>query len=369
MKPGENSQMFPLWMFVYMTIVGVIPIIIGMIPPSDADNASAIAKFAHWYANNKWLQLVWYALLTVIPLGITTLRNYRHPNIQAQTVINELSVHDSGFTWINSSSRNWITSRLTPARRSSGLMWEGYTVGISRESGKGSILAIRIYGSDQGVGHYIWWGRTTRLRREYGEGGHINMMSHLHDKDLKRLSREKIILENAAERASESISPFHRPAHISYNKETGEITNLYDDESGRSLHLNPDKSSSKDIFTFGPYPMAESPYIKQPGIQISEDSHSTPFQQLIFRAQDVYGKPLNHVEVLINSESGYRYVQTLPDDTSDTTITLPSELPHVQIEISRGGYHTLAANIDLNQNIQKVDAILEPKRKRLTHLQ
>ena len=75
-------------------------------------------------------------------------------------------------------------------------MWEGYTAGVSRESGKIWIFAMQIYGSDQGVGHYVWWGRTNMFNREYSEG-HVNMMPFLQYGD-PRNDRDIRILEFAA---------------------------------------------------------------------------------------------------------------------------------------------------------------------------
>ena len=111
--------------------------------------------------------------------------------------------------------------------------------------------------------------------------------------------------------------------------------------------------------------MADGQYVKEPGLLISEEMLSTPAQQLIFSVQDVYGLPLNSVLVSINSETGYSYTQGIPRDMSDVVITLPQGLPDVQIKISRGGYHTLTADVALNQNVQRVDAVLEPQHKRV----
>ena len=355
--------MFSFWVFAYIAVIGVIPIAIGMIPVAESNDAPMITRFARWYANHKWPMLVWYVLLTVVPLGATVLWNYMHPSISAQAIIDRTSAHDyeHRFTWVSNSSLGGMIPWLTQMRKSSGLMWEGYTMGVSRESGEVGGFVLWIYGSDEGVGHYVWRGGADRFRREYGEG-HVPMMIYLYDVG-KGMRRELDVLQHAATKASATINQYYRPLEIYDDKKTGTM-DIYDPESGRNVYLIPGENSNSNAFVFGPHPMANGPYMKMPGLQISEGSSSEPMNQLIFRVQDVYGKPLNHAKISITSESGYTYEQSISNKPSDVVITVPLKLPRVQIEISRGGYHTLAADVALNQSAQRVDVILEPILKR-----
>lgn len=347
--------MFSFWMFAYIAVIGAIPIAIGMIPAPDANDASTVAGFARWYANHRWwLALVWYILLTVTPLGVTALRNYRYPDIQAQATLDRDEGFSDGFRWIrNPKSGAGRIPWIVPKGLSSGLMWAGYTVAVSRSDDKISAFALLIYGADQGIGHYIWYGG--KGNPHYGEG-HIPMALYDHGRDNIRGIQ---VLYHATDRASAALNGFYRPLEIFYNKEKGTIE-IYDSESGRNVLFNLDD----DSFTFGPYPMADRPYVKQPGLQISEISSATPDLKLIFRVQDVYEQPMSGVKVFLSTEFGYSYNQILPNDASDAIIALPSYLPHAQVEISRSGYHTLSADVALNQNIQRVEAVLEPQRRR-----
>ena len=360
--------MFSLWMFVYIAIIGVIPIAIGMIPIAEANDAPLITRFARWYASHKWPLLVWYVLLTVVPLGVTLFWNYKNPDIQAQAALNfESYTNDEhGFQWMRMDKNSKIDIPwLNPARDSTGLMWKGFTVVVSQADDKISSWVLFVYGSDQGVGHYVLvGGAPTGWDNPIHGEGHIPIASYYNYGRYEDVVKKRGVLHDAVKKASRTLIQNYRPLKLYHNKQD-DILQIYDPESGRNVYPNPDENPRSARFVFGEHPIAQGPYAIQPGLHIVEDASDTPTQQLVFRVRDVYGLPLDHVLVSIVSEYGYKYEQIIPDDMSDITITLPATLPDAQIKISRGGYHTLAADIALNQNVQKVDAVLEPLRKRV----
>ena len=363
--------MFSFWMFVYIAVIGVIPIAIGMIPAPEANDVSAVARFVRWCANHKWwLALAWYFLLTVAPLGITALRNYKNPDIQAQTILDveEKSSHENGFRWVRSPQSvvrgiSWIKTK----RNSSGLMWEGITAGVSREDNTIDTFKLSVYASDGGVGHYTWNGGKYGPWDILHNQGHFPLAfsNQLFRNDNFRAPGEEM-LRHAIENASAEINRFYRPLDILYNKKTEELK-LYDPESGRNVHFTKEKAIKERKLVFGPYPMADGPYLKTPGLHFSNVPEAEQIGLLIFNVQDVYGQPLDHARVSIShSESGYKYEQILPDDMSDMAVTLPLMLmpSNIQIEISRAGYHKLSGDVDLSHNAQRVIVILEPQRRR-----
>ena len=332
-----------------------------MLLPVDANDASTLARFARWYVSHKWFLLVWYVLLMVVPLGLTALWNYKHPNIQAQAILDFGRYVDVkyGFQWIRASESSKIDfPGFEPTSKISGLMWRGLTAGVSRNEDLIGTFSLYIYGSDEGVGHYVLLGgiKGNTPSHDYG---HIPLASYNAEKardDVKKRG----ILDHAVSGVSEQLNQLYRPLELYLDEET-EALEIYDAETGRNAGFVFDESLGRESLVFGPPPIAVGPYVKQPGLQITEESHSTSVQQLIFRVQDVYEHPLKHVRVSVDSETGYSYEQVLLNDMSDMTISLPLGLPQVRVTISRGGYRALEADVALSQNIQRVDAVLEPR--------
>ena len=359
---------FPVWMFICTAILVAIQVFIGVMPTPSPEGTSAWAVFGRIIVDNRWWILPALAALMLAPATGNLLWNHLNPSIKAQPTIGHTTIpgREGGFTWIRwDNAVRFLNSsslfRVTPNRNESGLIWEGFTAGVSLESGQAGIFQIWIYGSDQGVGHYVWRGGADRFHKEYGEG-HVPMMMYLNDVG-KGFTREHQILSHVNNYASRTIGRHYRPLDITYKEETKRI-DIYDPVSGRNVYLG-----TSGELVFGPYPAADGAYSLTPGISLTYAAGSSEIKQLQFRALDVYGKPVRYANVLINSDTGYSYSQTIPDDGTEATVTVPHLLPSIHITISRGGYHTLEADLDLplDGRIPIITAVLEPQRKSPTH--
>ena len=302
----------------------------------------------------------------LVPAIGNLLWNHRNPSIKALPIIRReiIGGREGEFTWIRwDNAASFLNSSglfgVTSNRNESGLIWEGFSAGVSRESGELATFQIWIYGSDQGVGHFVWSGGSDRMHKEYGEG-HIPMMMYMNDIGVGFM-RKYEILSQANTYASRIMGHYYRPLQVDYKEETKEIT-FYDPESGRSVHTVGDSGG----LVFGDYPVARGAYSLAPGISLDYDvAESLEIKQLRFRAVDVYGKPIRYVIMSISSDSGYSYSQTIPDGGTKIHVMVPVALPSVHVAISRGGYNTLETEIDLplDGRIPVITAVLEPLRK------
>ena len=102
--------------------------------------------------------------------------HYKYQSIQSPPKLNVSNVKVDGFTWISLRSKG-VPEILRPKREGSGLMWEGFTTGISNENGKIGSIAVWLYGSNEGVGHYVYLSRTNRLHSYHGDG-HFNLKGY-----------------------------------------------------------------------------------------------------------------------------------------------------------------------------------------------
>ena len=353
--------MFAFWMFIVTLALAIVPIFIGTLSMPDADRTSTVDTIIRRIVENRiWILIGWTFVMS-LPALANVLREHKYQKIQAQPVIKRdiVSGREGEFTWINDRIFPKSTFGLEPTSQSSGRMWHGYTVGALRESDRVGIYAMWIYGSDAGMGHYVWEGGSVSGRSTHFGEGHVPLNYHEGDR-----YEEYFILNRAGARVSAELNSYCRPLRISVNERTHEI-NIYDPESGRDIHLNLDKSSSRDTLVFGPHPVAKSPYIIQPGLSISDVLDSDDNKQLVFFIRDVYGNPLDNARISIGSDYGYSYAQDFMSEMIDdgARITLPFQLPKVDVTVSRRGYHSLARTVSLTPYVQRVDAVLEPLRK------
>ena len=359
---------FPVWMFVCTAILVAVQVFIGVMPTPSPESTSAWAAFGRVIVDNRWWILPALAALMLAPATGNLLWNHLNPSIKAQPAIGQTTIpsREGEFTWIrwDNAVRFLNSSSLfgvTPKRNESGLIWEGFTAGVSLESGQAGIFQIWIYGSDQGVGHYVWRGGADGVHKEYGEG-HVPMKMYL-DAVGKGRIREHQILSHVNTYASRTMGRYYRPLDITYKEETKGI-DIYDPVSGRNVYLG-----TSGEMVFGPHPAADGSYSSTPGISLTYTTGSLEAKQLRFRALDVYGMPIRYANVLISSDTGYSYSQAISDDGTETVVTVPHFLPSVHITISRAGYHTLETDIDLPMDgrMPIITAVLEPWRKSPTH--
>ena len=107
------------------------------------------------------------------------------------------------------------------------------------------------------------------------------------------------------------------------------------------------------------------PYAQQPGAYINESFLlQEGVKRLTFKVWDVFEQPLDYVQIEVDSDSGYRYTQTLNAEHTNEggiTITLPYVLTEVRVLVTRGGFHPIAEDIILKEGIQQVDIFMEPR--------
>ena len=319
------------------------------------------------------------ALLNIIAVGLTltgsvmtviggilllhiTWQNARHPGLKPHPIVATKHIQPSGqgFQWIR-----WdLAPQIIPQDAASdGAFWEGFTFGVSRNTGKAAGISIALYGAEQGAGHYTWRAKTNARHAERGAGGHSNLD---HPTGREPWMQDSSILGWATDTAFDSINQFFRPLLFQYDAETGAVSKIYDPETGQNVFFTPDREY-RDFFTFGPYPAADAgtPYTHQPGLHVLAKERDANTQQLTFKVRDVYGQPLDYAHVAITSETGFAYQQALPDGDSEMRVSVPNHVSEIHLSVSRAGYHTLSENIAFDYNAQRVDAVLEPTRKRM----
>ena len=349
-------------MFIATLALAIVAVFIGALPMPAADSTNTLDKIVRYIVENRvWILIGWTFVMS-LPALASMLREHKYQKIQAQPVINQkiISGREGEFTWIKATSSFASMFGLEPVSESSGRIWEGFTAGVLRQSDQIGIYKLQIYGSDSGLGHYIWMGGTIPSDVTDSGEGHVPFVFGPDD-SLK----EHFIVDFASARASRQLKRYCRPLKISYDDHTDAV-DIYDPETGRDVYVNRDKSSFADKFLFGPYPVAHSPYVIDPGVFISGVSDSDDVKRLICVVRDVYGNPLDHACVSIDSESGYSYNQYFMREMSDKglVMNIPYLLSQVDVTVSRGGYETLSlTGVPLTPDVLRVEAVLEPQRK------
>ena len=136
---------------------------------------------------------------------------------------------------------------LRPVRNESGLLWEGFSVSVSKETGKVESIAVWLYGTNGGVGHYHYTARVNTFRSWHGDG-HFNLMAH----ERKEDDWEIKTLRYAASRISQDVSLLNRPLRMSYDEDSGKLA-MFDPELNRAVFINENRSGSlDDLFVYGP---------------------------------------------------------------------------------------------------------------------
>ena len=354
--------MFAFWTFIVTLALAIVPIFIGTLSMPDVDRTSTVDTIIRRIVENRvWILIGWTFVMS-LPALANVLREHKYQKIQAQPVIKRktISGRESEFTWIKATSSSASMFGLEPVSESSGRIWEGFTAGVLRQSDRVGIYKLQIYGSDSGLGHYIWTGGPMPGDVTNSGEGHVPFVFGPDDR-----LKEHFILDFAGARTSRQLKRYCRPLKISVDERTDAV-DIYDPETGRDVYVNQDKSRLRDTLVFGSYPASTSAYVIQPMLSISGVSDSDDMKQLIFFVRDVYGKPLDNACISIDSEYGYTYTQDFMMEMIDdgARITLPFQLPKVDVTVSRGGYETLSlTGVPLTPNVQRVDAVLEPLRK------
>ena len=309
------------------------------------------------------------ALSALSAVTIWWICHHKYQSIQSPPKLKVSNVTADGFTFISFKSKGIsklsdFSEYLKPERESSGLMWEGFTTGISRENGKAGSIAVWLYGSNEGVGHYVYLDRTNMSRSGHGEG-HFNLKPYAKN----NVRWQRMALREACERVAEAVGPFYRHLSTSYDEKSGKIS-WYDDEAGREVYFREKRTSSlDDLFVFGPYPKKLKEFVgrvEAPGLIITpvERAEKQGPKRINISAKDIYGKSLQHVCVEVeDTESGYSFRQGLPSNGEYTTISVPQTLQKLMIKVWRGGYGNIVEKIELEMGDVRVEAILEPSRE------
>ena len=305
----------------------------------------------------------YFFLVSVMPVLITWwICHYKYQSIQSPPKLKGNKVTAGGFTWISFESKG-IPEILRPKREASGLMWEGFTTGISNENGKAGSIAVWFYGSNEGVGHYVFLERTNRFHSSHGEG-HFNLKVYA-KKDRRWATK---VLRSACESVSKDVERFYRPLSTSYDESSGKIR-WYDDKSGRDVYFREKRNSSlDDLFIFGPYPKKLKNFlghIETPRLIFTsvEKIENGGHQRIIINAKDIYGQSLEHAYFVAEGiDSNYKYTQKLPSNGEFLAISIPLAIQKLMIKVYRGGYGELKEEIEIGVGDIKVRAILEPLR-------
>ena len=288
--------------------------------------------------------------------------NYKYQNLMSPPKLEGKIICAGDFHWISFDAKG-TPKALKPKRESSGLMWEGYAVGISLENGKVGSIAVWLFGSNYGVGHYTYMDKTDRIGVHHGDG-HFNLK--VYAKENKSWS--SFVLHSGCERVAKDVQRFYRPVITTYDERNATIR-WYDDESGREVFINERRKNSKnDLFLFGPYPKKQKNFIgriAQPGLIITpvERTDNDCHKQIIVDVRDIYGNLLEHTYVSIEGiESDYRFGQLLPSNGKSIAISVPQGITRFSIHVRRGGYGKINSEVDLQFRNIRVRAILEPLR-------
>ena len=287
---------------------------------------------------------------------------YKHQQpVQSPPKLKVSNIEAGRFTWVSLESK-WIPEILRPEREASGLIWEGFTTGISKENGRVASIAVWFYGSNAGVGHYLYLLRTNKVHPCHGNG-HFNLKSYARN-DKRWAIR---VLQDACEHVAKDIECVCRPLSTSYDEKRKKI-GWYDDESGRDVYFREQGvGPSDDFFIFGPYPKKLKNFagdIGVPGLIVTRAERIEKNSiRIIINAKDIYGQSLKHAHFMVQGTgSSFNYKSQLLSDGESIKISVPSNLQRVTISVFRGGYGALKEEIDMYASDIKVEAILEPLR-------
>ena len=257
----------------------------------DPDRTSLVDTIIrHIVENRAWILVGWTFVMS-LPALANLLREHKYQKIQAQPVIRQRMINgrDGEFTWLNLNHAQTDILGLKSKSKRSGEIWVGFTAGVSMETDEIVVCPIWLYASDSGVGHFIYECHIKRRGpgiAQYTGEGHMPL-------NFKQRTdfREYTILDRAGASVSARLNRHIRPLKISINPNNDEIE-FYDQASGRDVYFNNDTSSVQDLLVFGQYPVAKSPYVIQPGLDISSVSEIDDNKRLIFFVRDVYGHAL-----------------------------------------------------------------------------
>ena len=333
-----------MWLQILVWWERVVRIITS--PPSTM--VLAVTLTASVIFDNPYLSLVavvyvWWA------------RDYKNPPMQPIPKIKADEIQGF-YRWKEENSKlfpDWIRT----AKNESGLIWEGFGLGVSKITGKVEAYSVYLYGSNEGVGHYSYRARENTFRGNYSEG-HFNLMPF----ELGSDTWEMRVLSDIGYRLGKEIGKLATPIHVVYEKDK---IIMYDPESGRDVYFNRTRTSPlDDLFVFGPYPSKRAgAYSKKPGLVVSPTSPSVGLKRIIFGPpKDIYDHFLEHAHTSVfHNESNYEYTQYLGTD-GDTSITIPSSISKIDVLVQRAGYKELKTTIDLADGNKRVEVVLEPLR-------
>lgn len=284
----------------------------------------------------------------------------RHAAIQAIHRIRAKRAEGHGFTWYDRSlkrSPSWL--RLIDGRASSsGLIWDAFTVGVSRETGEPVSVWLKLYGTNEGIGHYYY-----RVVEKWGDGiygmGHFGLMPDVQgwDHDYRKLDNALRLVGSPTE-----LGSLCRPVDLEVSEE-GEVE-IYDPESGRNIFMNPnEKARREDFLIFGPYPARrQGENGPEEAIKIRQTDEQNLHNRLRVEVKDIYDSDLDHVmcRVADSEGNGWSYQHKL--EAYGLLITVPEGVKRVNVKVWRGGYGTLTASVELGETVPLVEGRLAPVR-------
>lgn len=295
--------------------------------------------------------------------------SHKNPNLSPARRIHADTISGGGFTFFSFDRKR--PSFLDKARDESGLLWEGFSVGVCGPNshdrlyeGKAYSIAVWLYGTNEGIGHYSYKARSDTFSGFYGEG-HFNLMPFEAGSD----SWTWRVLSGVGKALARDLQDIIRPIDVAYDRKTGTLT-MYDPESGRDVSINKDrKSAIDDLFVFGPYPSkVPGCPANPPGITVKPaENEDGQAKTLHIRAVDIYERAVNRVLVTVQCAegSGYSYTQMCTQakagQVQATHIAIPIELTNIRIQAKRAGYGDVEASVTADGSM-RVLIRMEPTR-------
>ena len=243
------------------------------LPPEIGPYVAAFTKIiTKIWQNPKWAGLIAIPLVFLIDVVeckygsyaqaavamlLWFLLSHKNPNLSPVRKLHVDTISGNGFTFHSLGRKR--PSFLGKVRDESGLLWEGFSIGVCKPNpgiplneGKVYSIGVWLYGTNEGVGHYLYQARSNTFNRLYGEG-HFNLMPFEAESDLWE-TRVRLAIANSLARDLEDVI---RPIDVAYDQKTGKLT-MYDPESSRYVYPNEDRQSpADDLFVFGPSTLRE----------------------------------------------------------------------------------------------------------------
>ena len=294
--------------------------------------------------------------------------SHKNPSLSPAHRIHADTISGGGFTFFSFGRKR--PSFFDKERDESGLLWEGFSMGVCRPNsddrlyeGKVYSIAVWLYGTNEGVGHYSYKARSDRFSGFYGQG-HFNLMPFEAGSDLWRWR----VLSSVGTSLALDLQDIMRPIEVAYDRKTG-IATIYDPESGRDVGINEDRrSATDDLFVFGPYPSKVPGWpATPPGITVTPaQNEGGQAKTLRIRVVDIYGRMVSRALVTVQCAegSGYSYTQMCGPAKGgqvDARIAIPIDLTKIRVQVKRGGYGDLEAPVDADGSML-VLARMEPTR-------